>query len=74
MQYKTKIQYQEYIAHQGPSNFEHIFSAILKTVHSDRSNNNKQLTVSIDHNMGMYFPKLFNALSLIQSNTYYQKK
>ena len=54
--------------------FEHIFPAILKTVHSDKSNGNKQLTVSINHNRAMHSPKLFSALSLIQSNMYYQTK
>ena len=38
MQYKTKTQYQEYIVHQGPLN---IFPAIVKTVHSDKSNSNR---------------------------------
>ena len=45
--------------------FEHIFPAILKTVHSDKSNGNKKLTVSINHNRAMHSPKLFSALSLI---------
>ena len=52
--------------------FEHIFPAILKTVHSDKSNVNKKLTVSINPNRAMHSPKLFSALSLIQSNMYYQ--
>ena len=54
--------------------FEHIFPAILKTVYSHKSNSNKQLTVSIDYNGTMHSPKLFSALSLIQSNMDYQKK
>ena len=54
--------------------FEHIFSAILKTVYSDKSNSNKALTVSINQNMAMHSAKLFSPLSLIQSNLYYQKK
>ena len=54
--------------------FEHIFPAILKTVHSDKSNVNKKLTVSINPKRAMQSPKLFSALSLIQSNMYYQTK
>ena len=55
--------------------FEHRFLAILKTVHSHKSNSNKWLTVSINHNRTRHSPKLFSALSLIQSNImYYQKK
>ena len=44
--------------------FEHISPAILKAVHSDKSNGNKKLTVSINHNRAMHSPKLFIALSL----------
>ena len=54
--------------------FEYIFPTILKAVHSDKSNSNKQLTVSINYNRPMHSPKLFSALSLIQSNMYYQRK
>ena len=57
-----------------PKFFEHIFPAILKTVHSDKSNGNKELTVSINHNRAMHSLKLFSALSLNQSNRYYQTK
>ena len=54
--------------------FEHMFRAILKTVHSDKSNSNKQLTVSINLNRVMHSRKLFSALSLIQFNMYYLKE
>ena len=54
--------------------FEHIFPTILKTVHPDKSSSNKQLTVSINHKRAMHSPKLFSALPLIQSNTYYETK
>ena len=54
--------------------FGHVFSAILKTVHSDKGNCNKWLTVSTNHNRATHPPKLFSPLSLIQSNVYYQTK
>ena len=54
--------------------FEDMFGGILKTVHSDKSNSNKQLTVSINHNRAMHSRKLFSALSLIQFNMYYLKE
>ena len=54
--------------------FEHIFPAILKTVHSDKNNVKKKLTVSTNHNRAMHYPKLCSALSLIQSNMYFYTK
>ena len=45
--------------------FEHIFPAILKAFQSDKSNGNKKLTLSINHNRAMHSPKLFSTLSLI---------
>ena len=57
-----------------PRSLEHIFPGIIKTFHSDKRSDNKQLTVSINHNRTMHPPKLFSALSLIQSNMHYQTK
>ena len=54
--------------------FEHIFPAILKTVHLDKSNDKKKLTVSTNHNIARHSPKLCSALSLIQSNMYFHTK